>query len=180
MSDLSEFRLVVFETDIGWCGVLHVNQTLHQVRIGHPTMLSVSLAFQDKKVGPVDPNAWEKKLINRMTATLSRNGSRRLRLDFDDIEIDVADLTAFQKKVTDACRQLAFGETASYGELAERVGHPGAARAVGSVMSRNRFPIIVPCHRVLSSGGLGGYSSPRGTSTKRDLLEIEGHEFATR
>jgi methylated-DNA-[protein]-cysteine S-methyltransferase len=185
-------RLVVFETDVGWCGLLHEDRVLQRVRIGYSDQLEAALAFQEHKVGPSDPNGWEKKLIKRMTKSLSRpakgkssnrKSSKGKSLpskagsDFSDIEIDESDLTPFQKKVTDACRQLGFGATASYGELAERVGHPGAARAVGSVMSRNRFPIIVPCHRVLSSGGLGGYSSPRGLSTKQELLEIEGHEF---
>ena len=62
----------------------------------------------------------------------------------------------------------------TYGELAETVRHPGAARAVGSVMSNNRYPLIVPCHRVLASGGrLGGYSAPQGLAMKERLLAAE-------
>ena len=180
MSD-SEFRLVVFETDIGWVGVMHRNKVIHRIRIGFKTMLDAALAFQEHSVGPDEPNGWEKKLIRRITKSLTHgaaNSKSRERFVFDDIEVDDEKLTDFQRKVVTAVRNLGFGETASYGELAKRVGHPGAARAVGTVMSKNRFPIIVPCHRVLSSSGIGGFSSPRGVGTKRELLEIEGHEIA--
>jgi methylated-DNA-[protein]-cysteine S-methyltransferase len=69
---------------------------------------------------------------------------------------------------------LAYGQTSTYGELALRVGHPRAARAVGTVMATNRFPILIPCHRVLASGGkLGGYSSHAGTNLKQILLDME-------
>jgi len=65
------------------------------------------------------------------------------------------------------------GATISYGELAELVGHPGAARAVGTTMATNPVPIILPCHRVLASDGtLGGYGG--GLDMKRELLGIEG------
>ena len=66
------------------------------------------------------------------------------------------------------------GLTRTYGELAAECGSPGAARAVGSVMAKNRYPLIVPCHRVLAAGGeLGGYSAPDGLKMKRRLLEME-------
>jgi methylated-DNA-[protein]-cysteine S-methyltransferase len=71
-------------------------------------------------------------------------------------------------------REVPFGETVSYGELAEMAGHPGAARAVGNAMSRNPLPIVVPCHRVVAAGGrIGGYG-PSGVGTKRFLLALEG------
>jgi methylated-DNA-[protein]-cysteine S-methyltransferase len=75
-------------------------------------------------------------------------------------------------------RDVGFGETVSYGELAEMAGRPGAARAVGNAMSRNPVPIVVPCHRVVASGGrIGGYG-PSGVRTKRFLLALEGVELA--
>jgi methylated-DNA-[protein]-cysteine S-methyltransferase len=74
-------------------------------------------------------------------------------------------------------RDVAFGETVSYGELAEMAGRPGAARAVGNAMSRNPVPIVVPCHRVVAAGGrIGGYG-PSGVATKRFLLTLEGVEL---
>ena len=75
----------------------------------------------------------------------------------------------------EACQRIPRGETLSYGELAAKVGNPGAARAVGTVMSSNPLPLVIPCHRVLGAGGcLGGYSARQGVAMKRRLLEMEG------
>lgn len=95
-------------------------------------------------------------------------------VDFSDVPIADEHLTPFAQRVVAACRRIGWGEAKSYGELAVKCGAPGAARAVGSVMAKNRFPIVVPCHRVLGAGGrLGGYSAPGGLQTKRRLLEME-------
>ncbi len=84
-------------------------------------------------------------------------------------------LSEFQQNILRACRSIAYGSTVSYGELASRAGHSGAARAVGSVMARNRHPLIIPCHRVVAAGNrLGGFSSCSGTELKRAMLELEG------
>ena len=95
-------------------------------------------------------------------------------VDFSGVRLQLPEMTDFRRKVIVTTRRLRYGETVSYGELARRVGHPGAARAVGTAMSTNRFPIVVPCHRVLASGGkLGGYSSPAGTRLKQQMLDME-------
>jgi methylated-DNA-[protein]-cysteine S-methyltransferase len=85
------------------------------------------------------------------------------------------DGTAFQKKVWEAIRRIPFGKTASYGAIAHDVD--SAPRAVGGACGRNPIPIIVPCHRVLGSGGaIGGYSGLDGLETKRFLLSLEGYQ----
>ena len=90
-----------------------------------------------------------------------------------DVRIDGSG-TEFEKDVWQACRGIAYGETRTYKELAERVGRPGGARAVGMAMSHNPCPIVVPCHRVVRTDGtLGGFSSRRGVEEKRELLEME-------
>lgn len=81
--------------------------------------------------------------------------------------------TEFQKKVWSQIRHIPPGKVMTYGEVARLVGSPGAARAVGSAMKSNRLPILVPCHRVVSSGGLGGYSAHGGLRTKKKLLHVE-------
>lgn len=83
-----------------------------------------------------------------------------------------ADGTAFQRDVWRAMSAIPYGETRSYAQLAHTVGKPGAARAVGSACGRNPLPIVVPCHRVITSDGkLGGYSG--GVNVKEQLLELE-------
>lgn len=81
--------------------------------------------------------------------------------------------TPFQERVWAALRGIPWGETVSYGELAARLGRPGAARAVGAANARNPVCLLVPCHRVIAAdGGLHGYAF--GEATKRWLLELEG------
>jgi methylated-DNA-[protein]-cysteine S-methyltransferase len=81
--------------------------------------------------------------------------------------------TPFQRRVWKALRSIAVGKTVSYGQLARRVRSPKAVRAVGSANGANPMPLVLPCHRVIASGGgLGGYGG--GLNTKRWLLDHEG------
>ncbi len=92
------------------------------------------------------------------------------RTEFD-LELRMAG-TPFQRKVWAALREIPYGETESYGELAERIGEPGSARAVGLSNGRNPISIIVPCHRVIgASGSLTGYGG--GLERKQFLLGFE-------
>ena len=92
------------------------------------------------------------------------------RIEFD-LPMTIAG-SPFQQRVWDALRGIPYGETASYGEVAERIGQPTAARAVGLANGRNPISIIVPCHRVLGTGGnLTGYGG--GLEHKQQLLAFE-------
>jgi methylated-DNA-[protein]-cysteine S-methyltransferase len=92
------------------------------------------------------------------------------RTDFDvRMEFDGTD---FQREVWTELTRIPYGETISYGELARRVSRPSAPRAVGQANGRNPIPVIVPCHRVLASNGIGGYGG--GLKVKRQLLAVEG------
>ena len=80
--------------------------------------------------------------------------------------------TSFQQRVWDALSEIPYGETRSYGEIARRIGQPGAARAVGLANGRNPIAVIVPCHRVIgANGALTGYAG--GLQAKRALLDLE-------
>ena len=94
------------------------------------------------------------------------------RDDFADLPLDLDWCTPFQRALVDALRSVPYGETVTYGELAALAGRPGAARAAGTFCARNRYAIVVPCHRVLAAGGLGGYGS-LGLGYKRRLLALE-------
>lgn len=97
------------------------------------------------------------------------------RREHFDLAIDWSLTKGFRRQVLHELVLVPFGEVISYSGLAERAGNPGASRAVGSAMATNPIPIIVPCHRVLrTGGGLGGYSGRDGLVTKRFLLELEG------
>jgi methylated-DNA-[protein]-cysteine S-methyltransferase len=97
-----------------------------------------------------------------------------------DVPIDLR-VSDWDRLVLTGAARLHFGETASYGELAGRIGKPGAAQAVGGAMSRNPVPILIPCHRIIGAGGtLGGYGGSNYTdrqaalAIKRRLLALEG------
>jgi methylated-DNA-[protein]-cysteine S-methyltransferase len=90
-----------------------------------------------------------------------------------DLPLDLRGLAPFTVAVLTELGRVPYGETTTYGTLAARVGHPRAARAVGTVMNRNRIPIVLPCHRVVgANGSLVGYAG--GLDRKTALLELEG------
>ena len=96
-------------------------------------------------------------------------------VDFStDPAVSLDGLSPWDHKVLLTCRKIPSGQTTTYGELGVRIGHPGAARAVGSALARNPIPLIIPCHRVLRTDGhLGGFSAPGGLTTKQALLRHE-------
>jgi methylated-DNA-[protein]-cysteine S-methyltransferase len=91
---------------------------------------------------------------------------------FDDVELDLDDWTPFQRRLVESLRAVPYGETVTYGELAALAGSPGAHRAAGTFCAGNRFPLVVPCHRVVGANGIGGFG-PLGTAYKQRLLELE-------
>lgn len=96
------------------------------------------------------------------------------RDDLADVVLDVEGQSAFNLRVYAIARAIPPGETSTYGEMARAMGEPGGARAVGKALGENPWPIVVPCHRVLgSSGSMGGFSAPGGSTTKARLLTIE-------
>lgn len=112
----------------------------------------------------VDP----KKLVGRFDAFLAGQDVR-----LNDVPLDLGWCTPFQHAVATALQTVPRGEVVSYGELAALAGYPGAQRAVGTFCARNRFMLLVPCHRVVGANGIGSYGSA-GVSVKRRLLALEG------
>lgn len=98
-------------------------------------------------------------------------GARR---DFD-VSLAPVDATDFQHDVWDALKEIPYGEVRTYGDVAVSVDRPLASRAVGNANHANPWPVVVPCHRVVSSTGIGGYGG--GYGVKRFLLDLEGVHF---
>jgi methylated-DNA-[protein]-cysteine S-methyltransferase len=96
--------------------------------------------------------------------------------DFRDVELDLDGSTPFQRALAEALRSIPYGETVTYGELAALAASPNAARAAGTFCAGNRFPLVVPCHRVVAADGIGGFGS-LGVEYKKRLLELEGVIF---
>jgi methylated-DNA-[protein]-cysteine S-methyltransferase len=171
-----------FHTSLNWMAIAWRSDLLVANVFGYPSRRLAELALARIPGMPSsfcrvaaqgqadDLPTWTSSLIARLK--LFADGES---IDFLDVPLSLDHLTTFGKRVIAACRRIPWGETSTYGELAAECGSPGAARAVGSVMAKNRYPLIVPCHRVLAAGGdLGGYSAPDGLDMKRRLLAIEG------
>ena len=94
-------------------------------------------------------------------------------VDFSDVEIDDDGWTQFQRDIVAAMRRVPYGDVVSYSDLARLAGHPRAQRAAGTVCAGNRFPLVVPCHRVVSADGVGSYPG-LGVDYKRRMLALEG------
>ncbi len=110
------------------------------------------------------------RLIRRITRHLERGKD-----PFSDVRVDLEGVGKFDRSVFQAAREILPGNTATYGEVARRIGRPKAARAVGAALSRNPILIIIPCHRVIGSkGALVGFSANGGVELKERLLSIEG------
>lgn len=94
--------------------------------------------------------------------------------DLSHLPMALETVSEFNRKVYEVALSIPPGETLTYGEVAQRIGDPGAARAVGVALGQNPWPIIVPCHRVLAAGGkTGGFSADGGVETKLRILTIE-------
>ena len=91
-----------------------------------------------------------------------------------DIPVSIDNLGQFGREVLNACRNVEFGQTITYSQLATKSGRPAAGRAVGNTLAKNPLPLIIPCHRVVrTDGGIGGFTAPGGTDLKVRLLEHE-------
>ena len=127
------------------------------------------------RAAPPERQAPATKAARRVARQLDEYFAGR-RTEFDvAIDLRAAQLSDFQRHVLATVRaEVPYGETVTYGEVAELSGRPGAARAVGTAMARNPVPFFVPCHRVVAAGGIGGYGGgAQGVALKRALLDLE-------
>ena len=180
-NDLS-ISAVAFPTALDWMAVAWQDEALHGVVFGYASHRQARLALARSLYRPgqfwrfpgqgqlADGPSWLQNLADDLQRFADGEP-----VDFRYVPLSEAHLTRFARRVTAACRAISWGQVTTYGELAARCGSSAAARAVGSVMAKNRYPLVVPCHRVLGAGGaLGGYSAPDGLKMKRRLLAMEG------
>ena len=172
------------ETELNWLAIAVTGDTLLGVVFGYATRKEAENALR-RALKQTDGNLefiveQDTRRQNGLLADLAERLERYAAgepVDFSDVRVDESHLTPFGKRIVAACRRIGWGSRRSYGELAVECGSAGAARAVGQVMAKNRFPLVVPCHRVLGAGGsLGGFSAPEGLRMKRRLLDLEGRK----
>ena len=169
-------RLTIVPTEIGWIGIASLAGCITRVKMGFRSQLDLIQSFTDLDFDMPDVPGSEEA---RWLELLGRHASGQ-RVELNELPIDLSPFTPFQREVLEACRAIPYGQTRTYGDLAQIVGRPRAARAVGNVMRGNRYPLIVPCHRVVGINGMCGFSAPDGVVLKRKLLEIEGAPVVAR
>jgi len=173
MDDALKFTL--FQTAIGYCGLVWSSRGIAGVRIAEKSQHSVRNGIVRRYPGAREilppPNV--QSVIADIVALLKGEVK-----ELNSVALDFDGVPDFYRRVYDVARGIRPGETLSYGEIAARLGDRRLAREVAQALSENPFPIIVPCHRVLAAGGkMGGFSAPGGVRTKLRMLSIEGAHY---
>lgn len=157
----------VYETQYGTGLILFQNDKVRELHLplGDQYLLSQLSRLTKEKVSLINSRSL---LAQRVEGYFGGQ-----RVEFDDVKVYDEDYPELRKLVFEALREVKYGESCSYGYLAHVISRKTTPRAIGSIMSSNRVPLIIPCHRVIMSDGrLGGYG-PHPEWKKR-LLEIEG------
>lgn len=168
---MTQHGYALFDTAVGRCGIAWGARGITGVQLPEgrdaATLRRLALRFPEAAEAAPPPDV--ERAARAIAALLDGAGS-----DLSGIVLDMDGVPPFHQRVYRAARKIRPGATLSYGELAHRLGAPGAARAVGQALGKNPFAVVVPCHRVLAaSGKLGGFSANGGVTTKLRLLNIE-------
>jgi methylated-DNA-[protein]-cysteine S-methyltransferase len=161
----------LFETAIGGCAIAWSGAGVLALQLPEAdddrTRARVLRRWPDAHEEPPPPAV--QHAVDGVVALLSGAA-----VDLSAVPLDMERVPAFERRVYEIARTIPPGQTLTYGEVAARLGDPGAAREVGQALGRNPFAVIVPCHRVVAAGGkTGGFSATGGVTTKLRLLEIE-------
>ena len=162
---IGELRYTTFDTDMGWVGILASAKGLRRVTVPQPSAQEAQQLLGSLIHATSAPHLFE-DLIQRLRIYFGGH-----KTVFPD-RLDLSGATTFQRQVWEITRLISYGETRSYAWVAEQIGQPGAVRAVGQALGKNSLPIIIPCHRVITSNGkLGGFGG--GVEMKKRLLALE-------
>jgi methylated-DNA-[protein]-cysteine S-methyltransferase len=163
----------IAETELGWVGLM---QTATGLRAS-----TLPLAIRDDALRALDPNQADVWVEPGEFGPAVQCAADALagRRQSEPVALDLSGGTSFQRAVWTTVLGIPFGQTRSYGWVAEAIGRPLGAHAVGQAIGRNPLPLFIPCHRVIAAdGSLGGYGpGPRALPTKRFLLRREGVYF---
>ncbi|MBF6296395.1 methylated-DNA--[protein]-cysteine S-methyltransferase [Nocardia amamiensis] len=166
----------LFDTAIGCCAIAWSGAGVIRFQLPETSPAATRARITRRRAGYQDQEIREEAptgLIADAIASIRAHLAGELD-DLRWIPVDTSGIPAFHRAVYTVTRAIDPGHTLSYGQVAERVGAPGAAQAVGQALGRNPIPLIIPCHRVLAADhALHGFSAPGGIDTKQRLLTIE-------
>jgi methylated-DNA-[protein]-cysteine S-methyltransferase len=163
----------IFKSRIGWVGLVWSKQKLLKLELPHTSKASAKtylLKNHQQACISSDNPQWVNGFVDKLSKYFDGE-----TVSFSSIPIDVSGMTEFQQKVYAGARKIGYGKVVKYGDLAKAIGSAGAFRAVGGALGKNPVPIVVPCHRIMAANGIGGFSAPGGTTTKKVLLKLEGY-----
>jgi len=161
----------LFDTAIGTCALIWEDEHFIGAQLPERDQDAARrrLARRFPEADEVIPDGFVAQAVAGIRALFE--GEKR---DLSDLPVALDTVSDFNRKVYEIALSIPHGETLTYGEVAQRIGDPGAARAVGVALGQNPWPIIVPCHRVLAAGGkTGGFSAEGGVEIKLRILTIE-------
>jgi len=168
--------LALFDTAIGRCGVAWGERGLLGVQLPEPSDATTRARLRKKAPDALDMVPPE-NIAHACDAMASLLRGETTDLSF--IAVDLTDVPDFNRSVYDIAREIAPGDTLTYGDIAMRLGDKMLSRAVGQALGQNPFPIVIPCHRVLAANGkTGGFSANGGVATKFRMLAIERAKIA--
>lgn len=160
---------VIFQVKPGWMGLVGSAKGVQRIYLPGLAKEKLRRGILKEFPGAEEGEFFAKKAQKELREYFS---GRRIRFE---APLDLDGATPFQRKVYREMSRIPFGELRSYRWLARRIGKPKALRAVGGANARNRWPVIIPCHRIVGSDGrLTGFSAPGGLSLKAALLKLEG------
>lgn len=167
----------LFPTAIGACGIAWAQDVLVGVQLpgASEEMGRARMRGRFPGVPETQPPPAVQAAIGRIQALLEGQAD-----GLEDLPLDMTGVPEFNQRVYEVARAIPPGRTLTYGEVAAKIGEPGASRAVGQALGHNPFAPVVPCHRVLAAGNRsGGFSAEGGVDTKLRMLEIESAQFGS-
>lgn len=165
----------VFETALGFMALAWSDKGLTRLCLPEKSAAAAERRLL-RRAGEVDA-AGSRTIPEWVTALIAdiRRYAEGEDVDFSTAPVDLSGVDDFRLDIYAAARQLGYGETTTYGGLAEKSGHKGLFRETGAALGANPVPLVIPCHRILAAGGkIGGFSATGGSVTKERMLELEG------
>jgi methylated-DNA-[protein]-cysteine S-methyltransferase len=173
MQTLSQSQAhTLFDTPIGPCGIAWSEGAVTRLQLPEADRRATDQRLRATRThgSPGVPPPDIERIIANVQLYLTGQ-----KIDFGSVALDLTGVSPLHQTIYHAARAVSWGQTATYGDLAHKIGAPDAARAVGQALGRNPIPIIIPCHRILAKGDkLRGFSAYGGIVTKERLLVLEG------
>ena len=160
----------IFNTEWGYFGLAATEESLIRTHLPGPNLEKIKAGLL-KNLPVARYNQWLFNPVQQRIIAYFKGARVNF---FTNVPLILDGFSPFAQRVLSACRKIQFGQTINYLQLAKRLRRPAASQAVAGALAQNPLPLIIPCHRIISSDGkIGGFSAPGGITIKRRLLQLE-------